>query len=102
MKLPNMSHSFLDPELNLSMDIPFPISHGRQNSRAVSPVDVFFAFSIATVTVVHLKRNKKLGVHNLLLKQLCTLNSLIKVPVLWKKTYQNLLRYSLFLAVLLE
>ena len=31
-----------------------------------------------------------------------TLNSLIKVPVLWKKTYQNLLRYSLFLAVLLE
>ena len=31
-----------------------------------------------------------------------TLNSLIKVPVLWEKTYQNLLRYSLFLAVLLE
>ena len=62
MKLPNMSHSFLDPELNLSMDIPFPISHGRQNSRAVSPVAVFFAFSIATVTVVHLKRKNKPGI----------------------------------------
>ena len=29
-----------------------------------------------------------------------TLNSLIKVLVLWKKTYQNLLPSSLFLAVL--
>ena len=35
-------------------------------------------------------------------KKLNTLKSLIIVPVLLKKTYQNLLRYSLFLAVLLE
>ena len=35
-------------------------------------------------------------------KKYFTLNSLIKVLILWQKTYQNLQRYSLFLVVLLE